>query len=183
MSLARLLVLPSTPAYLPSSSHRNSRVHWWRMEIVERWKVEYDDLCPLRYDKAFQTQLEMAACTHGNTVQEVRILFAEFWAYAVWTYQRTADEARLGIRQLAFGSSAAFLRDQPRMQRIPRVRRLPWWHCQSWRLWRSVHLRRHLPGGFGHLQQLWQAYLHHGILCTWMPMAEKNIRPSNCLET
>ena len=39
-----------------------------------------------------QLPLGRAACTHGNTVQEVRNLFTEEWAYAVWTYQRVVDE-------------------------------------------------------------------------------------------
>merc|ERR1719443_2010876 len=72
--------------------------------IVEHWEEEYDDLVPhcehlftVLDDKtaecdALQLQLERAACTHGNTVQEVRNLFAESWAYAVWTYQRIVDE-------------------------------------------------------------------------------------------
>merc|ERR1719352_1940594 len=72
--------------------------------IVERWEHEYDIKVPVceRFfeeldDKtaecdALQLQLERAACTHGNTVQEVRNLFAESWAYAVFTYQRIVNE-------------------------------------------------------------------------------------------
>ena len=41
---------------------------------------------------ALQTQLEQAACTRGNVVIEVRNLFAESWAYAIYTYQRVNDE-------------------------------------------------------------------------------------------
>jgi hypothetical protein len=72
--------------------------------VVERWEEEYDDKVPIcehlfevlddKTDEcdSIQTQLERAACTHGNTVQEVRNLFAESWAYAVFTYQRIVDE-------------------------------------------------------------------------------------------
>merc|ERR1719440_2046586 len=72
--------------------------------IVEHWEEEYDDLVPhcehlftVLDEKtaecdAIQLQLERAACTHGNTVVEVRNLFAESWAYAVYTYQRVVDE-------------------------------------------------------------------------------------------
>jgi len=71
---------------------------------VQEWEETYDDLVPhCEYlfeeldDKtaecdAIQMQLERAACTHGNIVQEVRNLFAESWAYAVYTYQRIVDE-------------------------------------------------------------------------------------------
>merc|ERR1719389_1405930 len=72
--------------------------------VVEHWEVEYDDLVPhcehlftVLDDKtaecdALQLQLERAACTHGNTVAEVRNLFAQAWAHAIWTYQRVVDE-------------------------------------------------------------------------------------------
>jgi hypothetical protein len=36
--------------------------------------------------------LERAACAHGNVVVDVRNLFAESWAYALYTYQRILDE-------------------------------------------------------------------------------------------
>merc|ERR1719454_2443084 len=72
--------------------------------IVERWELEYSNTVPICEEKfailddktaecdALQLQLEQAACTHGNTVTEVRNLFAEAWAYAIWTYQRVVDE-------------------------------------------------------------------------------------------
>jgi hypothetical protein len=72
--------------------------------VVEHWEREYDEKVPVCEElfidldektaecDAIQTQLERAACTHGNTVVEVRNLFAESWAYAVYTYQRVVDE-------------------------------------------------------------------------------------------
>jgi len=72
--------------------------------IVEHWEEEYDEKVPhcerkfeILDDKtaecdAYQLQLEEAACSHGNTVAEVRNLFAQAWAHAIWTYQRVVDE-------------------------------------------------------------------------------------------
>jgi len=72
--------------------------------IVEHWEHEYDvkvPVCEHHFEvlddktaecDALQLQLERAACTHGNTVSEVRNLFAESWAYAVFTYQRVIME-------------------------------------------------------------------------------------------
>jgi len=72
--------------------------------VVERWEFEYGEKVPVCEhlfgvldDKtaecdALQLRLERAACTHGNTVLQVRNTFAESWAYAIWTYQRIVDE-------------------------------------------------------------------------------------------
>jgi hypothetical protein len=72
--------------------------------IVETWEEHYHDkvpVCERQFgvldDKtaecdAIQLQLERAACSHGNVVAEVRNLFAESWAYAMYTYQRILDE-------------------------------------------------------------------------------------------
>jgi hypothetical protein len=71
---------------------------------VEHWEEEYGDKVPICTnlfivldDKtaecdALQLQLDRAACTHANTVSEVRNAFATAWAYSVDTYQRIIDE-------------------------------------------------------------------------------------------
>jgi len=72
--------------------------------VVEHWEFQYDELVPHCEDfftvlddktaecDAIQLQLERAACAHGNVVSEVRNMFAESWAYAVFTYQRVIME-------------------------------------------------------------------------------------------
>jgi len=72
--------------------------------IVQDWELQYRrqrEICVSYYFEldakstqcnSLQLQLERAACSHAEKVEEVRVQFANEWFFAVWNYQRVIDE-------------------------------------------------------------------------------------------